>query len=133
MLLADFYDVRGLESFGALHDVELYLVPLGKGFKAVALDGREMYENVLALLAFDEAVTLGVIEPFDFTFFPHILLPGTTGPPVFLPPGASTRARYGRFHRPTPLRYAEPAVAVTEANQLCVQGYGLVSHHLLGR
>ena len=58
-------DVRGLSALGALHDLELHLLPLGEGLVAVHRDRGEVDEDVLATLTLDEPVTLLVREPLN--------------------------------------------------------------------
>jgi hypothetical protein len=63
--LARLLYVGGLEAFRALGDVERYGIAFSKGFESVALDRREVNEDVLATFLLDEAETLCVIEPFN--------------------------------------------------------------------
>jgi hypothetical protein len=65
--LADFLNVCGLKTFGALGDVEGNFVTFGKGFETVALDGGEMYENVFATFLLNETETFCVVKPFNLT------------------------------------------------------------------
>src|SRR5512146_252739 len=71
--------VLGLESLWALGDVELHRLAFLQAAKTVRLDCRMMYENVLAVLAADEPVTLGIVKPlhcslFHFSFFLCVFL-----------------------------------------------------------
>jgi len=63
MLLAGFYNIRGLGTLGALSYFELKLFAFLEGFKALAGDGCVMDENVLSRLLLDKAKTLAVVEP----------------------------------------------------------------------
>src|SRR5829696_9225578 len=60
--------VRGLRALGAVGDLELDGLALVEGLVAVALDGREVDEDVVAAVAGDEAVALLVAEPLDGAF-----------------------------------------------------------------
>jgi hypothetical protein len=61
----------GLQTFGTLADLKAHWRSFFQSAIAVALDGREMDENILAAFAFDESVSLGRIEPLDCTLFFH--------------------------------------------------------------
>src|ERR1700716_713898 len=52
-------DVRGVQPFLASLHFELHDLTLGEGLEPVHLDGREVYEHVLAALLFNEAIDLG--------------------------------------------------------------------------
>ena len=58
-------DVRRLLPLRAVHDVELNRLPLGERAVAVADDGREVHEHVIAIGMGDEVVALFVAESFD--------------------------------------------------------------------
>src|SRR5215216_978581 len=60
--------VRGLRALGPVGDLELDGLALVEGLVAVALDGREVDEDVVAAVAGDEAVALLVAEPLDGAF-----------------------------------------------------------------
>ena len=55
-------NVLSLFALLATADVELDALTLLERFEALALDGREVYEHVIALLTGDEAITLLLIE-----------------------------------------------------------------------
>jgi len=60
-------DIGGLHSFRAFDDVELNLLPLAQGPKALHLDGRMVDENIAtATFPFNKTVSLFVVEPFHF-------------------------------------------------------------------
>jgi len=61
--------VLSLPALGSLHDVELNRLPLLEAAETVRLDGGEMDENVLAILAADETKTLSVVEPLHCSLF----------------------------------------------------------------
>jgi hypothetical protein len=61
-------DVRGLIAFGSGRDVEGNLLVFLQAFEAVALDRREMREEILAaVIGSDETEAFGVVEPFNGT------------------------------------------------------------------
>src|SRR5947209_13017692 len=53
---------------------ELHDLPFGEGLEPVHLDGREVYEHVLAAFLFNEAVALRVIEPLHFSLSHSVCL-----------------------------------------------------------
>src|SRR5690606_14465943 len=55
----------GLQALLALDDGEGDLLAFLQALEALHLDGTEVDEHVLAILAADEAEALGIIEPFD--------------------------------------------------------------------
>ena len=59
--------VRGLRTLWSIGDLELDPVILGEALEAVSLDGREVNENVWAVLLLDEPKTLGVVKPLHGT------------------------------------------------------------------
>src|SRR2546425_10883372 len=67
-------DVRGVQPFLASLHFELHDLTLGEGLEPVHLDGREVYEHVLAAFLFNEAVALGVIEPLHFSLSHSVCL-----------------------------------------------------------
>ena len=71
------YDVAGLGSLGALLNCELNLLAFLQVAVAIALNGGEMDEYVLAAFALDEAEALVTVEPFDRTSYSvrHVLPP----------------------------------------------------------
>src|SRR4030067_2080147 len=71
-----FNDVCRLETFWALLNGELNFLAFIEGFKTLRFDCREMYEHVWAILAFNEALSLACIEPFNSTChpLPHLFL-----------------------------------------------------------
>jgi len=65
-----------LRAFLPFDDVELHIVAFFKRFVAVQLDCRIVDEYIRPVLASDESVALGVVEPLDLTFvLSHRLLP----------------------------------------------------------
>ena len=60
-----FYDVLGLGAFGALDHLEFHFLVFGQGAKAFADDGAVMYEDIRAVVTGDEAITLGIVKPFN--------------------------------------------------------------------
>ena len=59
----DAFDVLCLPALGAFHDVELNLLTFLQAAKPVCLDGGEVNENVLAILAADKTIALGIVKP----------------------------------------------------------------------
>src|SRR5690349_14878604 len=64
-------DVRRLEAFRPLEEIELDLFALVQGAIAVFLDGGEMDEHVLPGGPLNEAVSFGSIKPFHCTLLSH--------------------------------------------------------------
>src|SRR5262249_23098236 len=62
-------NVLGLPALGSLYDVELHGLAFLQRTESVRLDGGEMHEYILAVLAADEAVALRVVEPLHGTLF----------------------------------------------------------------
>jgi hypothetical protein len=58
----------GLRTLLALNDVEFNVIALFQRFVAIQLDCRVVNENIWPVVASDESVALGVIEPFYFAF-----------------------------------------------------------------
>jgi hypothetical protein len=63
--------VRGLQTLGALLDVELDRGALSQAAEAIALNRGKMDEDVLSALSGDEAEALGVVEPLHGTVRSH--------------------------------------------------------------
>jgi hypothetical protein len=61
--------VFGLETFGALHDVEGDRLAFLKAAKAVALDSGEMHEDILAIRPAEKAEAFRVVKPLHCTLF----------------------------------------------------------------
>src|SRR5690348_4080321 len=61
-------DVCRLRAFLSLGDLELYLVTLLQAFVALGRNRAVMNEPIRSILAADEPLTLGVIEPPPGTF-----------------------------------------------------------------
>ena len=75
-LLVNDDDVAGLKSLGALFDSELNLLAFLQVLETLALNGREMDEDIIAAFACEKAVALGPIEPLNCTVdtFRHVCL-----------------------------------------------------------
>lgn len=67
-ILDDFYIFRS-RAFLALHHVETDSLPLSQRLEAAGLNCTEMYEQISAVVLFNEAETFLLIEPLDFSFF----------------------------------------------------------------
>ena len=59
----DAFDVLCLPALGAFYDVELNLLTFLQTAKAVCLDGGEVNEHVLTILAADKTIALGIVVP----------------------------------------------------------------------
>src|SRR5512135_3689959 len=66
-------DVRGLQAFRALLDLEFHRVPFIQRAVAIGLDGGEVDEHVSSRFPLDEAVPLGCVEPLYGSFFLHVV------------------------------------------------------------
>src|SRR5205814_7300632 len=66
--------ILGLPPFRALHYVEADLLTLLQAAESTRLNGREVYEYVLAVLAADETITFGVVKPLYCSCFHGIAL-----------------------------------------------------------
>src|SRR2546429_8821352 len=67
-------DVRGVQPFLASLHFELHHLALCEGPEPVHLDGREVYEHVLAAFLLNEAVAPGVLEPLHFSLSHSVCL-----------------------------------------------------------
>jgi hypothetical protein len=74
--LLDNDDVAGLKTLGALFDGELDPLAFLQVLETLALDGREVDEDIFAAFASEEAIALRSIEPLDCTVdtFRHFCL-----------------------------------------------------------
>jgi len=59
----DALDVLCLPALGAFYHVELNLLTFLQAAKTACLDGGEVNENVLAILAADKSIALGIVKP----------------------------------------------------------------------
>src|SRR5262249_25423986 len=66
-------DVLCLQALGSLDDVELHRLAFLQAAEALVLNGGVVNEHVLAVLAADETIAFGVIEPLHCSLF-HVLL-----------------------------------------------------------
>src|SRR5204863_2641385 len=73
--LAGFGDVAGLRALGAVNDFELDCLSFFERPETIALDGREVNEDVAPAVALNETVTLGVVEPLDLACDTHRTVP----------------------------------------------------------
>ena len=62
-------NVLSLPALGSLDHVELNALTFLKRTEAVALDGRVMHENVVAILTADKSEALGIVKPFYCSLF----------------------------------------------------------------
>jgi hypothetical protein len=65
----DALDVLCLPALGTFHYVELNLLTFLQAAKPVCLDGGEVNENVLAILAADKTIALGIVKPLYCSCF----------------------------------------------------------------
>ena len=74
--LVDDNYVAGLKTLGALFNSELDLLTFLQILETLALNGREVDEDIIAAIASEEAVALRSIEPHDCTVdtFRHFCL-----------------------------------------------------------
>jgi len=61
--------VRSLPALGSLHDVELHGLAFLQTLETTRVDRRVVHEDILTVLARDEAEALRVIEPLHSTLF----------------------------------------------------------------
>jgi hypothetical protein len=66
--------VFGLPALGTLHYVELDLLTFLQAAESLCLDGREVYEHILPILAADETITFGVVKPLYCSCFHGVAL-----------------------------------------------------------
>src|SRR6266446_5243195 len=67
-------NVLGLPALGALGHFELHGLAFLQALEAARLDGREMHEDIFAILAADESEALGVIKPLHCSLFHFVVL-----------------------------------------------------------
>jgi len=72
--LLDSLYVLGLPPFRAFNYVEADLLTFLQAAESIRLNGREVYEHVLAVLAADETITFGVVKPLYCSCFHGIAL-----------------------------------------------------------
>src|SRR5579872_2198736 len=65
------FDVCRLQAFGSLRDLKTHFGALFERTIAVALDRREVHEDVLAALSLDKAIAFGGVEPLYCSLFFH--------------------------------------------------------------
>jgi hypothetical protein len=63
-----FHNVFSLRPFLALNNFKLNVITLLQAFIPVGLDGAVVDEHIRTVFPTDEAETLCVIKPFNFTF-----------------------------------------------------------------
>ena len=66
--------ILGLPALGAFDHIELYLLTFLQAAESVRLNGREVYEYILAVLAADKSIAFGVIEPLYCSCFHGVAL-----------------------------------------------------------
>ena len=65
------HDVRSLEAFRSLGEVELNGLALVQAPVSALLDSRKMYKNILARGPLNETIALGSVKPLYCTFLSH--------------------------------------------------------------
>jgi hypothetical protein len=60
--------IRCLEPLGTLDDIECNFFTLSQRLESLRRNGREMYEDILAIILLDESKAFRVIEPLHATF-----------------------------------------------------------------
>jgi len=61
----ELYHISSLRALGAALDGEFHPLALFQVAKTLALDGREVDEDIIAIFALDEAIALSAAEPLD--------------------------------------------------------------------
>ena len=70
----DTLDVLCLPALGAFDHVKLHLLSFLQAAEAARLDGGEMYEYILTVLAADETIALGVVKPLHCSCFHDVAM-----------------------------------------------------------
>ena len=70
----DGLNVLSLPALRAFGHLELHGLPFLQAAKAASLNSGKMHEDVLAILAADEAIAFGVVKPLHFSLFQLIFL-----------------------------------------------------------
>ena len=65
--------ILGLQALRSLRHLEFHALPFLQAAGAAALDGGEMHKHILAALAADKTISLGVVKPLYCSLF-HILV-----------------------------------------------------------
>ena len=68
----DALDVFCLPALGAFDHVKLHLLTFLEAAESAGLDGGEMYEDILTILAADKSIALGVVKPLHCSCF-HVV------------------------------------------------------------
>jgi len=68
----DALDVLSLPALGAFDHVKLNLLTFLQTAESTGLDGGEMHEYILTILAADETVALGIVKPLHCSCF-HVV------------------------------------------------------------
>ena len=66
--------VFGLPALGAFDHVKLHLLTFLEAAEAAGLNGGEMHEDILAVLAADKTVALGVVKPLHCSCFHDVAI-----------------------------------------------------------
>ena len=65
-------NVRGLETLGSLHHVELYGGAFLQVTVTISLNGGEVYKNVFSPVPLDESITFRGVEPLHRPLFSNV-------------------------------------------------------------
>src|SRR5579863_1046123 len=68
----DTLDVFCLPALGAFDHVKLHLLTFLQAAESAGLDGGEMHEDILTILAADESIALGIVKPLHCSGF-HVV------------------------------------------------------------
>ncbi len=79
--LQNFHDFAGLKALVAVREVELDLFACVQAPIPVLLDNGVVNEDVIAAVLGDEAISLGIVKPFDLSLFHHVTTSSSDGPP----------------------------------------------------
>src|SRR5436190_23975371 len=77
-------NVAGLRALGTVNDLELDCLAFLERSESIPLNRRVVHKNVTSSVAFDEPITLRVVEPLDLACDTHRSLPAcydATGAP----------------------------------------------------
>jgi hypothetical protein len=78
--LKNFHDFTGLEALLAVREIEFHLFASVQTPISVLLDNGVMDKDILAIVLRDEAISFGVVKPFDFSPFHTTSTSSSDGP-----------------------------------------------------
>lgn len=65
--MSDLLHVRGLQSFGSVHNLEFHRIALSQRSESIRRDGGVVHKNILAAVLRNETETLRIVEPLNCT------------------------------------------------------------------